>query len=79
MTKPNKSKKPDFYARYEGPGRDDYRSIGAAWQNEDGSVYLKMNGVPLGAWNGAIWLFPPKSQDDEAEHEHQGTIADEQA
>jgi hypothetical protein len=42
-------------------------TVGAAWERKDGQpgYNIRLNSVPVGAWDGALILLPPIAQDEE--------------
>lgn len=56
-------KKPDFNVRAR--VGDHWTTIGVAWKLDDGNISVRLNVVPVGAWDGGALMLPPL--EDEAD------------
>lgn len=58
-----------FALRYKKDGVDktQWIKIGSAFKNDKGAIGIKLDTMPVGAWDGRLSLFEPKVFDNSAQ------------
>jgi hypothetical protein len=72
-TRPRRGQQPEkrevaFIVRAPDPNnKGRWITVGAAWERKNGEAgyNVRLNSVPVGAWDGALVLLPPIYPDDE--------------